>query len=96
MVQTKQLKSDSYAITFHLGVMLVVTNGLVMVLGGYKADHWSLYSIIKNLFLVGATLGISNWLQTMTVKMQKTTGNVTMIGLWSVIFGYILSTVRYH
>lgn len=95
MVQTKDLRSGSYAITFHIGVMLVMINGIVIMFGGYKADHWSITSIISNLFWVGITLGVSNWLQTIAVKMQKSTGNVTMIGLWSVILGYILSIVRY-
>jgi hypothetical protein len=41
MVLTKKLKSDSYVITFHLGVMLVLTNGIAMLCGGVKNDHWS-------------------------------------------------------
>ena len=96
MVQTKNLKSDSYAITFHIGVMLVVTNGFVIIFGGYKADHWSLYSNLKNLFWVGITLGMSNWFQTIAVKMQRSTGNVTMVGLWGVVLGYILTIARYN
>jgi uncharacterized membrane protein len=41
-------------------------------------------------------LGLSNLLQTVAVKLQKKTGNVTMIGMWSVILGYIISIFRYN
>lgn len=95
MVQTKNLKSDSFAITFHIGVLLVVVNGLMMVLGGTKTDKWSISEVIFDFVGVGVVLGLSNLFQTLSVRLQNKTGNATMVGFWAVILGYLISVFRY-
>ena len=94
VVETKKMhNTNTFQINFHLGVLLVLSSGLLLPSTGGSA---SLQQILMAIVLQGIPMTIAQLFFIGAFVMSDQHGKLSMVNFSVVIIAYLISVFRYH
>ena len=94
IVSTKSIPAHPYTITYHQGILMVLTSALIYAAEG--KDNFNMLEEAITLLLAGIPSALAVMMHISAVKMTRKTGILFIFNLSTVALGYAVSIFYYH